>query len=138
MARPAKCGDAKSLQKKIDSYFDKCDADKVQPTISGLTYHMGYEDRQSFYDLKHNPKFSCVIKKSLTKLASRWEALLGRGCNNGGAMFWLKNHGWSDHLDITSGGDKLQPAQIVVSSEVVKSSLEEAIADVNHTDDKGI
>jgi hypothetical protein len=125
----AKYKDAAALQKKIDDYFLLCEKDKKPPTQSGLMYHLDY-NYWMFYDLRDHPKFSKVIERTIDRMTNVYESLLIRSGNNGGAIFWLKNHGWRDQVDVTSAGAKLG-ATIIVSDTEVKDSLEEAVKNVD-------
>lgn len=113
----------KELSKAIDDYFDKCkdepliDKDgKAQtdkfgnpiflqkpPTVAGLALHLGFENRQSLYDYKKNPKYSYTIKKAITRIEEYAERHLFFGKATG-AIFWLKNHGWKDKTETTLNG----------------------------------
>ncbi len=93
--RPAKYKSPEELQSAIDLYFDEND----KPTISGLAYHLGFESRQSFYDAEKKPEFTYTIKKARLKIESIYEtALHSNACT--GAIFALKNFGWSDKQEI--------------------------------------
>lgn len=117
--RPLKFKTSKELQTAIDKYFEGC-GDKLvtddegnaitdksgnpvfipnPPTIAGLALALGFEDRQSIYDYKDRPEFSCVIKKAITRIEDYAEKHLYIGRATG-AIFWLKNHKWTDKTEI--------------------------------------
>lgn len=96
--RPPKYKDKEELQSKVDEYFDQED---VKITISGLCHYLGFESRQSFYDLQKNETFSYTIKRARNRIEQYYEEhLLER--NATGAIFALKNFGWSDKQEIES------------------------------------
>lgn len=115
MGRPLKYKTEKELKEAIDAYFDKCQDELVYnedgevvtdktgspviiphpPTISGLAIALGFEDRQSIYDYKERPAFSCIIKNAIMRIEDYAEQHLYIGKATG-AIFWLKNHGWKD------------------------------------------
>ena len=78
------------------------------PTISGLCYELGYESRQSFYDLEKIPEYSYTIKRARLFIEKEYEEQLQIG-NTTGAIFALKNMGWKDktETDVTTKGDKI-------------------------------
>lgn len=97
------------LQEKIDAYFDEncgmeIDEDgKLQinaPTVSGLALYLGFADRQSMYDYKKKPEHACTIKRAITRMEEFAEKQLFVSKSPTGAIFWLKNHRWSDKQEI--------------------------------------
>lgn len=109
--------DTDKLQEKIDEYFEtKCktvpvlDAEGRQlvtskgipvvelnpPTVAGLSLFLGFSTRQSMYDyINRGDKFSYIIEKAVTRIEEYAEKQLTAGQATG-AIFWLKNHKWSD------------------------------------------
>lgn len=101
------------LKKKADEYFELRDAMNKPYTITGLTLHLGFESRQSFYRYEKDAKFSYTIKSLRTKVENSYEENL-HGNNVTGSIFALKNMGWTDKMDLTTDGDKIQmPTQVV-------------------------
>lgn len=94
--RPLKYNTAEELDAAIDAYFAERTEDKLPPTISGLALYLGFADRQSLYDYKGREEFSCIIKKAITKIEDFAEGMLFSGLPATGAIFWLKNHKWTD------------------------------------------
>ena len=106
------------LQKKIEDYFEIL-ANGKPSTITGLCYHCGYASRQSFYDLEKDELFSYTIKRARLKIEINYEEKLMDRSSATGAIFALKNFGWSDkqEIDHTSGGEPLHfPYNINVES----------------------
>lgn len=87
------------LQLAIDSYFAERIEAKESPTITGLCYHLGFESRQSFYDYEERELFSYTIKRARLRIESRYEDRLF-GNSNAGAIFALKNFGWTDKTEV--------------------------------------
>ena len=119
--RPPKYNNSEELQDAIHEYFtDGVKKRKVVigkapnqniveievPTITGLTLHLGFESRQSFYDYEKNKDFSYTIKRARLFIECEYEEQLQVG-NTTGAIFALKNMGWTDKIETTlQGGDK--------------------------------
>ena len=110
--RPPKYETAEQLQKKIDEYFEKCpdkriiynkDGEKIaevpEYTITGLVIYCGFCSRNSFYDYEKKENFQYTIKRARTLIENHYERLLQRG-NGAGAIFALKNFGWTDERAI--------------------------------------
>jgi hypothetical protein len=121
VGRPLKYETPEELQEAIDSYFEECSPEMVKdkdgnivrdnqgrpvfkmnpPTITGLALHLGFADRRSIYEYKEKPQFTLTIKKARLKC----ENFIEKGLYTGeipaaGAIFSLKNFGWSDRHDI--------------------------------------
>lgn len=69
------------------------------PTITGLCLYLGFESRQSFYEYEQKPEFTYTIKKARLLIETEYEEMLQAG-NTSGAIFALKNFGWSDKQEI--------------------------------------
>ena len=111
MKYPPKFETPEQLQKKIDEYFENCPDTKTFttksgeeilvpiPTITGLALFLGFESRQSFYDYEKREMFSYTIKRARLQIEKSYEQMLfGQNC--AGAIFALKNLGWSDKQTI--------------------------------------
>ncbi|HEC66340.1 MAG TPA: hypothetical protein ENI23_13715 [bacterium] len=114
VGRPPKYDSPEELQEKILDYFKECPdtkttyfklkdevIEKVIPclTISGLMLYLGFDSRQSFYAYEKKPEFSYTIKKARTFIEKTYEMQLQSG-NPTGAIFALKNFGWTDKQEI--------------------------------------
>lgn len=69
-------------------------------TISGLSKHLGFASRQSFYDYEKRDNFSYTIKRARLFIEVDYEESLRTGQNTAGDIFGLKNLGWSDKQEI--------------------------------------
>ena len=104
MARPPKYNTAKEIQVKVDEYFQERVSEGKKPIISGLCYHLGFETRQSFYDLEKLDKFSYTVKRARLRIEMFYEEQL-MGNHTAAAIFALKNFGWTDKQEIDIKGD---------------------------------
>jgi hypothetical protein len=89
-----------AIQQKIDNYF----AGEPEPGFSGLAYALGYSTRRSIWDLaqKDHP-ISTPIKRALLYIEADYEKCLRKqSCT--GAIFALKNRGWTDKQEIEHSG----------------------------------
>lgn len=111
--RPPKYDNSSELQEKIHQYFNEGikkrtvligrppnqTAIKIEvPTITGLTLYLGFESRQSFYDYEKMPEFSYIVKRARLFIEREYEEQLQHG-NTTGAIFALKNMGWTDKIE---------------------------------------
>lgn len=118
--RPLKYKTVAELEKAIDEYFSQCVDEIIKdengvpvmkngsigiiphpPTVAGLALHLGFDDRRSIYDYKDRPEFSHTIKRAILKIEEYAEDALISGKASTGAIFWLKNHGWTDKTEQT-------------------------------------
>lgn len=98
--------DVDEIQKKIDLYFERlkktnADGEVVydDPTFCGLALALGYSSRTSLWENANagNP-ISEPIKRSLLRIEESYEkALRFQSCT--GAIFALKNRGWTDKTE---------------------------------------
>jgi len=107
--QPLKFASVKELQNQIDDYFTKCENADEPVTITGLALALktnrqtllNYEDREKYFD---------TIKTAKTRVEHYAEKKLFTGTPTG-AIFALKNFGWSDKHEIDTSidaGTKLQ------------------------------
>ena len=98
IGRPPKYNTPEHLQEKIQEYIDQNKA--IGLTITGLCYYCGFESRQSFYSYGKKDEFSYTIKRARLFIESSYELkLLDK--TPAGAIFALKNLGWTDQQHIT-------------------------------------
>ena len=124
--RPAIFETNKDLEDAIDDYFKngvrkkkvrvKRGKDWVMeeieiPTITGLTFHLGFCDRSSFYDYEKRDEFSYTIKRARLLIEIEYEEMLSQG-NTTGAIFALKNMGWKDKSEVDNNHNFAGPAKI--------------------------
>ena len=111
-------GTPQKVQAMIEEYIKNCPDTRTMffklkdevierempcPTITGLVLYLGFSDRHSFYDYEKKPKFTHTIKKGRVFIENIYEQLLQMG-NPSGAIFALKNFGWTDKSDIEMYG----------------------------------
>lgn len=102
--RPPTFKSPEVLQGEIKNYFAAIADQKMKLTISGLCYALGFDSRQSFYDYEKKPDFTYTIKRARLFIESHYEQLI-QGNNPTGAIFALKNFGWSDKQEIEQSGN---------------------------------
>lgn len=116
--RPPKYKDTKELQDAIHEYFvdgvkkkeivvgkgkNQTTIEIEVPTITGMCLYLGFASRQSFYDLEGNDEFSYIVKRARLFIECEYEEQLSVG-NTVGAIFALKNMGWTDKQEIEHSG----------------------------------
>lgn len=110
--RPLKFPDAEELHKQIDLYFDSCDKSHEPYTITGLALYLD-TTRQTLLEYegevegrkKKDPAFADTIKRAKLKVENYAEIQLLSSAHPTGAIFALKNHGWSDKQELDHTGN---------------------------------
>lgn len=74
------------------------------PTVTGLTFHLGFCNKSTLYDYAKNGYFSNLIKRALTLIEKHHEINVAYGDKCTGNIFVLKNMGWKDTTDLTNNG----------------------------------
>lgn len=101
MARPRTYNSVDELEAVANAYMEE---NKGKPTITGLALALGFESRQSFYDYEKDSEFSYTIKRLRLSVESEYEKrLFENACT--GAIFALKNFGWTDKTEVEHSGD---------------------------------
>lgn len=105
-------GEYKDIPKRNDDgepYTERIWIRHPEPaTITGLAIYLGFESRQSIYDYEKNGEFSYTIKRARLNVENSYEKqLLGKAST--GAIFALKNFGWTDkqEIDHTTKGQSI-------------------------------
>jgi len=110
VGRPLKFTTVKQIEKQIDKYFKECDDEGFPYTITGLALALD-TSRKLLCEYEDKPQFSNTIKKAKTKVENFAEKKL-YSPHTIGAIFHLKNFGWSDKVDIDHGG-KVEIVRII-------------------------
>jgi hypothetical protein len=113
------------LAAKIDEYFAERLVAEKPPTIAGLAYFLGFEDRHALNTYEGYDGFSATVKRARSRIEQdRAERLLGRDTFTPGVIFDLKNnHGWKDKTEQELSGPDGGPIPIGrVEWHVVKPS----------------
>ncbi|WP_428043426.1 terminase small subunit [Candidatus Avelusimicrobium faecicola] len=114
--RPAMFRTPEAMQAKIDEYFNSqvgqfplLDRNGKQvytkagvplfeerpPTVSGLALFLGFADRYSLYEYKQKAAFTFTVKRAIARIEHYAERGVMTRDKPTGAIFWLKNHGWT-------------------------------------------
>lgn len=121
---PLKYKTKEELEKAIKTYFVNCpDKRSIHnslwrevkvpcPTITWLALHLWFVTRKSMYDYEWKPEFVNTIKKARSFMERIYEQLL-QSNNVTGAIFALKNFGWTDKIEIKWGGNNYFNVNII-------------------------
>lgn len=122
IGRPRKIDTPEEMWDIAVEYFEqsKTSSGKYQPTMEGLTFHMGFNSRSSWVDYaKRSPEFSHMTSKIKMFVKSCYEKQL-YGFAWAGASFALRNIGKEDWKDeITENSN-----QTITKVEIVEKQRE--------------
>jgi hypothetical protein len=97
MGRPPIIETPEEFEALADLYFEGCQENNIMPTVNGLCLTLGM-CRETLLRYEEKPGFSDTVKKHRMRLELAWEQrLAGTACT--GAIFWLKNQGWTDKTE---------------------------------------
>lgn len=102
--RPQIVATPEEFEAKVTAYRESCVADERPVTITGMAYYLGFASRQSFYDYGKRDGFSYPVKRARLLVEAEYEARLS-GNSPTGAIFALKNQGWSDSREYHHSGE---------------------------------
>jgi hypothetical protein len=103
MGRPRIIESPEELESLADAFFRLCEATEKPTTITGLALALGLSSRQALMDYEKRPEFLDVVKKAKARVEAAYEGRLWAG-QPAGAIFALKNMGWSDKQEIEHKG----------------------------------
>lgn len=105
--RPRQYKDHKPFDEAVEGYFALCEETEKRPTLSGLSYHLGFEDRETFsFYSSYGEAFSRTVKRAKMRIADWLEQrLTDKATFTPGIIFDLKNnHGWRDVQQVEASG----------------------------------
>ena len=94
--RPPMYKTVDEMQKKIDQYFIDCEEKELPLTVTGLAIALGFTTRQALINYEAKPEFVDAVKRAKLIVESFAEKMLYLGKTPTGAIFALKNFGWTD------------------------------------------
>jgi hypothetical protein len=100
--RPRLYPDAEAFAEKVSAYFAVCETEEKRPTLSGLSYYLGFEDRETFSNYAgYGDGYSRTVKRAKLLIADWLEQrLTDKNTFTPGIIFDLKNnHGWKDRSE---------------------------------------
>lgn len=125
MARPRKIKTAKQFDELVDSYVAQCVAEEEPITWTGLALSMGFYGRDELSNYEEYDGFSRSVKRARSIVECSYERRL-HGANPTGAIFALKNLGWSDKQehDHRSGDGSMSPQPREYTDEELQEEAE--------------
>jgi len=101
--RPRKIESPEDMERMIGEYVTKRENEKIPLTLTGALNYMGIYSRATLGEYDKRQGFSEPVKKLRGIIADAYEQRL-HGSNPTGAIFALKNMGWSDRQEVEMTG----------------------------------
>ena len=118
MPRPRIIESPEEMLNRGYAYFEQCKADETPILITGLALALGLSGRESLSEYGRREEFSATVKE-LKSVCEQYAENRLFSNNPTGAIFALKNYGWTDKLAL-GGADDLPPIQAAITVEFVK------------------
>lgn len=89
---------AKDLEKKAEEYFAEQELNSKPCSIAGISYYMGFSNKNDFLELEKNPEFSHAINRIKLRMESQAvDMLTDKSYATTGVIFNLKcSFGYTD------------------------------------------
>jgi len=127
--RPRKYKSPEEFDAKVEEYAAYCKEQDEPVTWTGLALFLGFCSRQSIDEYLQYDGFSDSVKRAKAFVEWNYEKRL-HGNSPTGAIFALKNYGWSDksELDHRSSDGSMTPkgfthAEIVAAQKKLESEM---------------
>lgn len=99
MGRPRKIASPEDMDRLVDEYCERQEARDKPKTLTGLILYLGLASRQSLDEYKAYDGFPDSVKRAKAVIENSYEERL-HGNSPAGAIFALKNMGWSDRQEL--------------------------------------
>ena len=137
-ARRERFKDKEELEERIDLFYDMCDSLGVPVTYTGLMLMLGLNNKNQLSGLRYHPEYGELICSAIATVEFFYETKLSEG-KPVGAIFALKNFGWSDRTDVAIADTDPQKisekeAQLAVLNAVRKSMAQNANSNFSEID----
>lgn len=113
--RPRKIESPETMDRLVDEYERKCRDEDRPITLTGMIRYLGLSSYQSLDTYLEYPGFCESVKRAKQIVQRTYEERL-HGNNPTGAIFALKNMGWSDRQQHEHTGEDGSPIQFLVKN----------------------
>jgi len=103
VGRPLIVESPEEMDRLVDEYVANCHENDMPLTLTGLVLALGLSSRQSLNHYGDRQEFCASVKRSKLLVERAYEERL-HGPNPTGAIFALKNFGWTDRQEVESTG----------------------------------
>ena len=104
MPRPRIISSPEEMLNRGYAYFDECKSEEKPILVTGLVLALGLSSRESLEEYGKREEFSDAVKELKSVCENYAENKLFSN-NPTGAIFALKNYGWTDKQDVSLAGE---------------------------------
>ena len=113
--RPRKYKSPEDFDAKVDEYIAQCDPEEGEPvTWTGMALYLGFASRSAMDEYAKYDEFLYSVKRAKAFVERAYERRLS-GHSPTGAIFALKNMGWSDKQELEHSGPGGGPLEVSVN-----------------------
>jgi hypothetical protein len=105
-----------------NAYFEKCESTGSPILVTGLALALGLSSRESLLEYGRRPEYSGTVKRLKTVCENYAENHLYGNCPTG-AIFALKNYGWTDKTQQEITGKDGGPIETKLTCELTDEQL---------------
>lgn len=98
-SRRPKFQDKEELEDRIDLFYDMCECLNMPVTYTGLMLVLGLNNKNQLSSLRYHQEYGELVSAAIASVEFFYESKLSEG-KPVGAIFALKNFGWSDRTDV--------------------------------------
>ena len=113
LARPRKIESVEAFDELVDTYIDSCKTSESPVTLPGLICALGLSSRHSLAHYEKRKEFCDSVKRAKLYVEMEYEKRL-QGNSSTGAIFALKNFGWSDRQELALDQATTTPSEIKI------------------------
>ncbi len=129
--------DKEELKERIDLFYDMCECLNIPVTYTGLMLVLGLNKNQLSV-LRYHPEYGELVSAAIASVEFFYESKLSEG-KPVGAIFALKNFGWSDRTDVAIADSDpqkvaMKEAQLAVLNTARKAMLAAAETKIQEID----
>ncbi len=99
IGRPRIIESPAEMERLVQEYVTKCHEEEQPLTLTGMILHLGLSSRQSLDQYGERPEFTDSVKNAKLLIENQYERELDSD-KPAGAIFALKNMGWSDRREV--------------------------------------
>lgn len=126
--RPRLYQSHKDFEERVEDYFKEVELNGKKPTLAGLCYSMGFEDKESFTNYStYGVEFSRTVKRVKMRMEDdRQQLLLSKEKFTPGVALDLQNnHGWKNKTETELSGTDGGPIRTQGTVDVTGLSAEQ-------------
>ena len=122
--RPRKIKSVRQFDRLAQAYFDECERNNEPVLLTGLILALGLSSRESLDEYGRRKEFSDSVKRAKLRVEMEYEKTL-KGAYPTGAIFALKNFGWTDKQDVELSGPHDGPIMLEHKHDLSMLSMSE-------------